>query len=65
MRKSINIGFLPHGWHFVSYRVVNGKTKATAIELYPQNNGKEYHLSWSYQRVDGAHRPHWPIPLGA
>ena len=56
---------MPHGWHFVSYRVVNGKTKATAIELYPQNNGKEYHLSWSYQRVDGAHRPHWPIPLGA
>ena len=33
---------MPHGWHFVSYRVVNGKTKATAIELYPQNNGKEY-----------------------
>ena len=24
------------------YRVVDGKTKATAIELYPQNNGKEY-----------------------
>ena len=24
------------------YRVVNGKTKATAIELYPQDNGKEY-----------------------
>lgn len=24
------------------YRVVNGKTKATAVTLYPQNNGKEY-----------------------
>ena len=24
------------------YRVVDGKTKATAIELFPQNNGKEY-----------------------
>ena len=24
------------------YRVVNGKTKATPITLYPQNNGKEY-----------------------
>ena len=24
------------------YRVINGKTKATPITLYPQNNGKEY-----------------------
>jgi membrane fusion protein (multidrug efflux system) len=24
------------------YKVVNGKTKATPITLYPQNNGKEY-----------------------
>ena len=24
------------------YRVIDGKTKATAITLYPQNNGKEY-----------------------
>ena len=24
------------------YRIVNGKTKATAITLYPQHNGKEY-----------------------
>ena len=24
------------------YRVVNGKTKATAVTLFPQNNGKEY-----------------------
>ena len=24
------------------YRVVNGKTKATPIELFPQNNGQEY-----------------------
>lgn len=24
------------------YRIVNGKTKATAVELFPQNNGKEY-----------------------
>ena len=24
------------------YRVVNGKTKATPVELYPQNNGQEY-----------------------
>lgn len=24
------------------YRVVNGKTKATAIQLFPQNNGREY-----------------------
>ena len=24
------------------YRVVNGKTKATAITLFPQNDGKEY-----------------------
>jgi membrane fusion protein (multidrug efflux system) len=24
------------------YRVINGKTKATAITLFPQNNGKEY-----------------------
>ena len=24
------------------YRVIDGKTKATAVTLYPQNNGKEY-----------------------
>jgi membrane fusion protein (multidrug efflux system) len=24
------------------YRVVDGKTKATAVTLFPQNNGKEY-----------------------
>ena len=24
------------------YRIVDGKTKATAVELFPQNNGKEY-----------------------
>ncbi len=24
------------------YRVVDGKTKATAVTLYPQNNGSEY-----------------------
>ena len=24
------------------YRVVNGKTKATAVQLFPQNDGKEY-----------------------
>ena len=24
------------------YRVINGKTKATAVTLFPQNNGKEY-----------------------
>ena len=24
------------------YRVVDGKTKATAVTLYPQNNGREY-----------------------
>ena len=24
------------------YRVVNGKTKATAVTLFPQNNGREY-----------------------
>ena len=24
------------------YRVVDGKTKATAVTLFPQNNGQEY-----------------------
>ena len=24
------------------YRVINGKTMATAVTLYPQHNGKEY-----------------------
>ena len=24
------------------YRVVDGKTKATAVTLFPQNNGREY-----------------------
>ena len=24
------------------YRVVNGKTKATPVQLFPQNNGQEY-----------------------
>ena len=24
------------------YRIVDGKTKATAVTLFPQNNGKEY-----------------------
>ena len=30
-----------HNRSFV-YRVVNGRTKATAVTLFPQNNGKEY-----------------------
>ena len=28
--------------HMFVYRVVDGKTKATAITLFPQNNGREY-----------------------